>query len=78
MGESVDSTIKQQISQQSSLLESSCVPSGVRHEYYGRFPEEVVKQWRSTPQGESENQLLYFGKWCVESHVYISDPTIPH
>ena len=54
--------------------------SGVRHEYSGRFPEEVVKQLRSlrgTPQGESVNQLVYFGKWCEESLVYISDTTIP-
>ena len=43
-GKSVDSTIQQQTSQQSSLLESSCLASGVKHEYYGRFPEEVVKQ----------------------------------
>ena len=41
----------------------------VRHEYYVRSPEEVVKQWRSTPQGESENQLFFFGKWCEESQV---------
>ena len=44
MGESVDSTIQQQISQQSTLLESSGLASVVRHEDYGRFPEEVVKQ----------------------------------
>ena len=80
VGESADSTIQQQTSQQSSLLESSCLASGVSHEYSGRFPEEVMKQLRSlrsTPQGESVNQLVYFGKWCEESHVYISDPTIP-
>ena len=58
--ESVDSTIQQQTSQQSSLLESSCLALGVSHEYSGRFPEEGVKQLRSlrgTPQGESVNQL---------------------
>ena len=40
----------------------------------------MVKQLRilrGTPQGESVNQLVYFGKWCEESQVYISDPTIP-
>ena len=63
MGESVDSTIQQQISQQSSLLESSGLASGVSHEDYGRFPEEVVKQWESTPQGGSVNELVYSGKW---------------
>ena len=65
VGESVDSTIQQQTSQQASLLESSCLTSGVRHEYSGRYPEEVVKQLMSlwgTPQGESANQLVYFGK----------------
>ena len=80
VGESVDSTIQQQISQQSSLFESSCLASRVSHEHSGRFPEEVAKQLRSlrgTPQGESVNQLIYFGKWCEESQVYISDPTIP-
>ena len=80
VGESVDSTIQQQTSQQSSLLESSCLALGVSHEYSGRFPEEGVKQLRSlrgTPQGESVNQLVYFGEWCEESQVYISDPTIP-
>ena len=35
VGESVDSTIQQQTSQQSSLLESSCLESGVSHEYLG-------------------------------------------
>ena len=33
VGESVVSTIQQQTSQQSNLLESSCLASGVRHEY---------------------------------------------
>ena len=80
VGESVDSTIQQQTSQESSLLESACLASGVSHEYSGRFPEEVVKQLRrlrGTPQEESVNQLVYFGKWCEASQVYISDPTIP-
>ena len=80
VGESVDSTIQQQTSQLSNLLESSCLASRVSHEYSGRFPQEVVKQLRSlrgTPQGESVNQLVYFEKWCKESQVYISDPTIP-
>ena len=80
VSESVDSTIQQQTSQQASLLESSCLALVVSHEYSGRFPEEVVKQLRSlrgTPQGESVNQLVYFGKWCEESQVYFLDPTIP-
>ena len=42
VGESVYSTIQQQTTQQSSLLESSCLASRVSHEYSGRFPEEVV------------------------------------
>ena len=33
VGESVDSTIQQQTSQQDSLLEFSCLASGVRHEH---------------------------------------------
>ena len=77
VGESVDSTIQQQTSQQASLLEFSCLASGVRHEYSGRLPEEVVKQLRSlwgTPQGESVNQLVYFWKCCEESQVYILGP----
>ena len=43
VGESVDSTIQQQTSQQASLLESSCLASGVSHEHSGRLPEEVAK-----------------------------------
>ena len=37
VGESIDSTIQQQTSQQSSLFESSCLASGVSHEHSGRF-----------------------------------------
>ena len=44
VGESVDSAIQQQTSQQSSLFKSSCLASGVSHEHSGRFPEEVAKQ----------------------------------
>ena len=80
VSESVGSTIQQQTSQQSSLLESSCLASGVSHEDSGRFPEEVVEQLRrlrGNPRGESVNRLVYFGKWYKESQVYISDPTIP-
>ena len=44
VGESVDSTIQQLTSQQTSLLESSCLASGVSHKHSERFPEEVVKQ----------------------------------
>ena len=36
-----------------------------------------LRSLRGTPQGESVNQLVYFGKWCEESQVYFSDPTIP-
>ena len=43
VGESVDSTIQQQTSQQSGLLESSCLASGVSPEYSGGFSEEVAK-----------------------------------
>ena len=43
VGESVDSTIQLQTSQQSGLLESSCLASGVSHEYSGGFSEEVAK-----------------------------------
>ena len=74
VGESVDSTIQQQTSQQSSLLESSCLVSGVSHEHSGRFTEEVaklIKEPQGTPQGESVNQVVYFGKWCEGSQVDI-------
>ena len=71
MGESVGSAIQQQTSQQSSLLESLCLASGVSHEYSGRFSEEVA----STRIYES--RWFIFGKWCEESQVDISDPTIP-
>ena len=59
MGESVDSTIQQQTSQQSSLFESSCMAFGVNHGHSRRFSEEVANQLRSlrgTPQRESMNQ----------------------
>ena len=39
VGESVDSTIQQQTLQQLGLPESSCLASGVSHEYSGRFSE---------------------------------------
>ena len=54
------------------FVDSACLASGVSHKYSGRFPEKVVKLLRSlrgTPQGESMNQLVYFGKWCEESQV---------
>ena len=59
VGGFVDSTIQLQTSQQSSLLESSCMAFGVNHEHSKRFSEEVAKQLKSlrgTPQGESMNQ----------------------
>ena len=43
-GKSVDSTIQQQTSQQSSYLNLHVWHLEVRHEDYGRSPEEVVKQ----------------------------------
>ena len=44
VGESVDSTIQRQTSQQASLLESSCLVSGASHKHPGRLPVEVAKQ----------------------------------
>ena len=47
-----------------------------------KIMEDSQRKW-----GNNEGALLkenlrinccIFGKWCVESHVYISDPTIPH
>ena len=54
--ESVDLTIQQQTSQQSSLLESSCLASGVSHEHSGGFAEEVVKQIKE-PQRHSSRRI---------------------
>ena len=56
VGESVDSTFQQQTSQQSSLLESSCLASGVSHEHSGRLAEEVAKQIKE-PQGYSTRRI---------------------
>ena len=70
-----------QVSQQSPLLESSCLASGVSHEHSGRFSEEVVKRIKE-PNRHSlrriyESRWSIFGKWCEQSQVDISDPTLP-
>ena len=81
VGESVDSNIQQQTSQQSSLPESSCLASGVSHEYSGRFSEEVAECIKEPQRHSSrriyESRWSILGKWCEESQVDISDPTIP-
>ena len=81
VGESVDSTIQQQTSQQSGLPESSCLASGFCHEYSGRFSEEVAKRIKEPQRHSSrrihESRWFIFGKWCEESQVDVSDPTIP-
>ena len=81
VGESVDSGIKQHTSQQSSLLESSCLVSGVSHKHSERFSEEVAERIKEPQRHSSrriyESKWSIFGKWCEESQVGISDPTIP-
>ena len=76
---SVDSTIQQQTLQQSNLPESSCLASGVSHEDSGRFVEvaKYLRSLRGTLQGESVNQVVYFGKWCEESQMNILHCTSP-
>ena len=81
VGESVDSTVQQQTSQQSSLFEPSCLASGVSLEGSRGFSEEVAKRIKE-PQRQSsrtiyESRWSIFGKWCQESQVDVSDPTIP-
>ena len=77
VGESVDSTIQQHTSQQSGLPESSCLASGVSHEYSGRFSEERIKEpQRHSSRRIYESRWSIFGKWCEESQVDVSDPTI--
>ena len=81
VGESVDSTIQQQTSQQSSLFEPPCLASGVSLEGSRGFSEEVAKRI-TEPQRHSsrriyESRWSIFGKWCQESQVDISDRTIP-
>ena len=80
MGESVDSTIQQQTSQQASLLESSCLASGVSHEYSGKFTEEVVNQIKE-PYGYSSRRIcesigLFLEVVGRELGIYFR-PTIP-
>ena len=82
VGESVDSTVQQQTSQQSGLFEPSCLASGVSPEGSRGFSEEVAKRIKE-PQRHSlrriyESRWSIFGKWCQESQVDISDPTIPN
>ena len=81
VGESVDSTFQQQTSQQPDLSESSCLASGVSHEYSERFSEEVVKRIKEPQRHSSrriyESRWSIFGKWCEESQVDVSNPTIP-
>ena len=81
VGESVDATIQQQTSHQSNLLESSCLASGVNHENSRRFSEEVAKRikemQRHSPRRIYVSRRSIFGKWCEESQVDISNPTIP-
>ena len=81
MGESVDSTFQQQTSQQSSLPESSCLASGVSHKHSERFSEEVAKRIKEAQRHSSrriyESSWSIFGKWCEESQVDVSNPTIP-
>ena len=47
--------------------------------------EDSQRKWRNklrsrrgTPQGESVNQVVYFGKWCEGSQVDISHSTSPN
>ena len=81
VGESVDSTVQQQTSQQSGLFEPSCLASGVSLEGSRGFSEEVAKQIKEPQRRSSrriyESRWSIFGKWCQESQVDVSDPTIP-
>ena len=81
VGGSVDSAFQQQTSQQSDVPESSCLASGVSHEYSERFSEEVAKRIKEPQRHSSrriyESRWSIFGKWCEESQVDVSNPTIP-
>ena len=63
VGESVDSTIQQQASQQSGFLESSCLASGVSHESSRGFSEEVAKRIKE-PQRHSSRKI-YESRWFI-------------
>ena len=82
VGESVDSTVQQQTSQQSGLFEPSCLASGVSPEGSRGFSEEVAKRIKEPQRHSSrriyESRWSIFGKWCQENQVDISDPTIPN
>ena len=56
VGGSVDSAFQQQTSQQFDLPESSCLASGVSHEYSERFSEEVAKRIKE-PQRHSSRRI---------------------
>ena len=81
VGESVDSAFQQQTSQQFDLPESSCLASGVSHEYSERFSEEVAKRIKEPQRHSSrriyESRWSIFGKWCEENQVDVSNLTIP-
>ena len=81
VGGSVDSTFQQQTSQQFDLPESSCLASGVSHEYSERFSEEVAKRIKEPQRHSSrriyESRWSIFGKWCEENQVDVSNLTIP-
>ena len=42
-----------------------------------RMWQNELRSLRGVPQRESINQVVFFGKWCEESQVNISNPTIP-
>ena len=81
VGGSVDSAFQQQTSQQFDLPESSCLASGVSHEYSERFSEEVAKRIKEPQRHSSrricESRWSIFGKWCEENQVDVSNLTIP-
>ena len=64
VGGSVDSAFQQQTSQQSDVPESSCLASGVSHEYSERFSEEVAKRIK-----EKLNQLASDGPAAIKPVV---------
>ena len=63
VGGSVDSAFQQQTSQQFDLPESSCLASGVSHEYSERFSEEVAKRIKE-PQRHSSRRI-YESRWSI-------------
>ena len=79
--ESVGSAIQQQALQQSCISETSCLASGVNHEYSGRFSEEVAKRIKEPQRGSSsriyESRWNILGKWYEQSQLGISNPTVP-